>query len=113
MRTLKQAFDAGGTLSDKFYEAEMIRMHGEALLAQAPANAQKTEAEYRRAMEIAAQQSNRAIELRTATSLAKLLAQTDRNREARELLTPIYRAFTEGFDRPDLLAAKAMLAELQ
>jgi class 3 adenylate cyclase len=113
MRTLKQAFDAGGTLSDKFYEAEMIRMHGEALLAQAPANAQKAEAEYRRAMDIAAQQSNRAIELRTATSLARLLAQTDRNREARELLAPIYGAFNEGFDRPDLLAAKAMLAELQ
>jgi hypothetical protein len=29
------------------------------------------------------------------------------------MLTPVYGAFTEGFDRPDLLAAKALLAELQ
>jgi predicted ATPase len=83
------------------------------LQAQAPDNAQKAEAEYRRAMALAAQQSNRAIELRAATSLSRLLSQTGRSREARDMLTAVYAAFTEGFDRPDLLAAKMLLAELQ
>jgi predicted ATPase len=113
MRTLDRAVEAGGVLSDKFYEAEMMRMQGEVLLAQTPDNAQKAEAEYRRAMELAAQQSNRAIELRAVTSLSRLLSQTGRSREAHDMLTPVYGAFTEGFDRPDLLAAKALLAELQ
>jgi class 3 adenylate cyclase/tetratricopeptide (TPR) repeat protein len=113
MRTLDRAVEAGGTLSDKFYEAEMVRMRGEVLLAQTPDNAAKAEAEYRRALDIAAQQSNRAIGLRTATSLARLLAQTARSADARDLLAKACGAFTEGFDRPDLHAAKALLAELQ
>jgi len=32
--------------------------------------------------------------------------------EARELLAGIYGWFTEGFDTPDLIDAKALLAEL-
>ena len=31
--------------------------------------------------------------------------------EAKELLTPIYGSFTEGFDTPDLNRAKSLLAE--
>ena len=34
------------------------------------------------------------------------------NREARELLAPIYGWFTEGFDTPDLREAKALLDAL-
>jgi class 3 adenylate cyclase/tetratricopeptide (TPR) repeat protein len=112
MRTLDRAVAAGGTLSDKFYEAEMSRMRGEVLAAQAPANAAQAEAEYRKALDIAARQSNRAIMLRTATSLSRLLSQHGRRQEARDLLAPLYGTFTEGFDRPDLLAAKALLADL-
>jgi hypothetical protein len=32
--------------------------------------------------------------------------------EARDLLAPVYGEFTEGFDEPDLRAAKTLLAEL-
>ena len=32
--------------------------------------------------------------------------------DARELLAPLYGRFTEGFDTPDLVEAKALLAEL-
>ena len=112
MRTLDRALEAGGTLSDKFYEAEMTRMRGEVLQAQGIENAQQAEAEYLCAMAVAAEQSNRAIELRTATSLSRLLLQTGRSGEARALLAPVCAAFTEGFERPDFLAAKALLAEL-
>jgi predicted ATPase len=45
-------------------------------------------------------------------SLARLMAETNRRNEAHDLLAPIYATFTEGLDRPDLLAAKALLAEL-
>jgi predicted ATPase len=35
-----------------------------------------------------------------------------RREEARDLLTPVYRWFTEGFETPDLREAKALLDEL-
>jgi predicted ATPase len=63
-------------------------------------------------MTVATRQSNRAMELRAGTSLARLLADSGRRNEARDLLAPIYGRFTEGFGRADLVAAKALLGEL-
>jgi predicted ATPase len=44
--------------------------------------------------------------------LARLWCKQNRRGEARDLLAPIYRWFTEGFDTPDLKEAKALLEEL-
>ncbi len=63
-------------------------------------------------MAAAGQQSFRAVQLRAGLSLARLLAESGRKAEARDLLAPIYATFTEGFQRPDLTAAKTLLAEL-
>ena len=46
-------------------------------------------------------------------TLARLWAEAGRAAEARELLAPIYGWFTEGFDTPDLVEAKALLDELR
>jgi hypothetical protein len=51
-------------------------------------------------------------ELRAVTSLGRLLRSQSRAAEARELLAPLYAAFTEGFDTPDLKDAKTLLDEL-
>jgi class 3 adenylate cyclase len=96
----------------RFYEAEAIRLRGEILLAQSPDSAAEAEATFRQALTVAARQSSRAVELRASTSLARLLGERGRKTEARDLLAPIYGAFTEGFDRQDLVAAKTLLAEL-
>ncbi len=111
--------DAAGTLDRamhdtrvRSYEAEAIRLRGEILLAQSPGNAAAAEDAFRQSMAAAARQSNHAMELRAATSLARVLADRDRRDEARDLLAPIYRRFTEGFDKADLVAAKSLLAEL-
>jgi len=47
--------------------------------------------------------------LRATTSLAQLLRDEGKRREARELLAPVLGWFTEGFDTPDLKEAKALL----
>ena len=47
-----------------------------------------------------------------AVSLARLWRSQGRRDEARELLTGIYGWFTEGFDSPDLVEAKALLEQL-
>jgi predicted ATPase len=44
--------------------------------------------------------------------LARLWRDQDRRVEARELLSPVYNWFTEGFDAPDLTDARALLNEL-
>jgi predicted ATPase len=51
-------------------------------------------------------------ELRSSTSLARLWGEQGKRAEARELLAPIYNWFTEGFDTPDLMEAKALLNTL-
>ena len=64
------------------------------------------------ALAIAREQGARSLELRTATSLARLWRDQGKRVEARDLLAPIYAWFTEGFDTQDLLDAKALLDEL-
>ncbi len=96
----------------RFYQAEMLRLRGDALLLQSRGNAAEAEAAFRRAMDMAARQLFRSVELRAAVSLARLLRDSGGAEQARNLLAPIYAAFTEGFARPDLQAAKALLAEL-
>ena len=46
-------------------------------------------------------------------SLARLWRGQKRMNEARKLLRPVYRRFTEGFEAADLVAAKALLASLR
>ena len=110
--TLDRATREMNTQGNRFYEAEMMRMRGEILLARSSANADEAAIAFRQAMALAARQSCRPLELRAAMSLAGLLRRTGRGEEARNLLAPIYGRFTEGFKRPDLQAANTLLAEL-
>jgi predicted ATPase len=63
-------------------------------------------------MTVASEQSCRAIELRAAVSLTRLLSNSDHKAEACDLLRSVYGWFTEGFDTLDLKQAKALLEEL-
>ena len=51
-------------------------------------------------------------ELRAALDLARLWHDQGKRTEARDLLSPIYDWFTEGFDTQDLKEAKALLVDL-
>jgi predicted ATPase len=73
----------------------------------------KAEDSFRTALAIAREQGTRGYELRAAVSLARLWRDQGRRAEARDLLAPVYGWFTEGFDTPDLKAAKALLEELE
>jgi predicted ATPase len=67
---------------------------------------------YREAIAIAQQQNAKLLELRAATSLARLWRDHGKRTEARGLLAPIYNWFAEGFDTPVLQDAKALLDQL-
>ena len=98
---------------ERYYEAEIWRIKGELLLKAAASNAQaEAESCYRKAIEIARQQSAKMWELRAATSLARLWRHQGKIVEAQQMLAGIYGWFTEGFDTADLQKAKALLEEL-
>ncbi len=88
-------------------------------MSRAPLAASTPEAEreraaacYQEARDIARRQRAKSMELRAATSLAKLRMEEGQGDEARDLLAAVYDWFTEGFDTPDLRDAKALLDEL-
>jgi predicted ATPase len=65
-----------------------------------------------KSLETARQQQAKSLELRAATSLARLWRDEGKRDEARDLLAPVYGWFAEGFDTLDLKEAKALLDEL-
>jgi len=73
---------------------------------------EEAEAWLQRALDVARRQEAKSLELRAAISLGRLWQQQGKRDEARELLTPIYGWFTEGFDTTDLQEAKALLEAL-
>jgi predicted ATPase len=70
------------------------------------------EQSYHQALAVAKRQSAKLWELRAAVSLARLWRDRGKCVKARGLLAPIYGWFTEGFDAPVLIEAKALLDEL-
>ena len=92
------------------WQAEVHRVHGLVLLKEnKPAEG---EAAFSRALDLAREQQAKSLELRAATSLARLWGEQGRRTEAHELLAPVYGWFAEGFDTADLKDANALLAEL-
>ncbi len=117
-----QAFDGLGKIAngnahaertgDHWVDAELHRVSGELLLTDSGRYKEEAEAEFQEAIEIARSQAAKSLELRAATSLARLWNDESKPTEARDLLAPIYGWFTEGFDTADLKEAKALLDEL-
>lgn len=69
-------------------------------------------ADLEQALDIARQQQARSLELSAARDLARLWAERGERQRALDLLAPVYDWFTEGFDTPDLVEAKALLDAL-
>ena len=113
LRLLAEAQEVMARTDERFYEAELSRLTGVLRLAHTPAAQAEAEANMRHALEVARHQDAKSLELRAALDLSRLWQQQGKQAEARELLTPIYGWFTEGFDTADLQDAKALLEELK
>jgi predicted ATPase len=100
------------TTAERFYEAEIYRLQGELLLTQVVSETQQAASCFRQALDIARHQQAKSLELRAATSLARLWQRQGKRDAARQVLAEVYGWFTEGFDTADLQEAKALLEEL-
>jgi predicted ATPase len=105
-----QAIQLADETGERVWDAELRRIAGAIALKQGRSD--EAEGMVRSAIEIAQAQEAKSWELRAATSLARMLVDQGRNKEAHALLAPIYAWFTEGFDTADLKDAKALLDEL-
>ena len=92
--------------------AGILNIKGEILASMTTAGRTDAETCFLKAILIAGTQKAKSMELRAATSLARLRREQGRRAEARDLLAPVYGWFTEGFDTPDLKEAKVLLDEL-
>ncbi|WP_224242140.1 TOMM system kinase/cyclase fusion protein [Hyalangium gracile] len=100
----------GRSVGELYALAELMRIKGLCLRARGEKDA--AEAMLKEAIGIAREQHSRLLELRAASSLSELLRERGRAPEARELLAPLVKSFTEGFETADYVRAKALLGEL-
>ena len=108
LKVLDEAL-AGIQTGDEFWwVSDIHRLRGQLLLS-VDADHAAAEGCYKKAMDLAQRQSAKWLELRAARDLARLLHAQGRHDEARALLAPVYKQFTEGFELLDLREAKAML----
>ncbi|MBI1397847.1 MAG: AAA family ATPase [Betaproteobacteria bacterium] len=112
LRFVEEGLRLAEDMNERFEEPELHRLRGELLLLSGPELRAEAEASFATSLEIARRQCAKLIELRTATSLARHWQSQGKTREALELLEPVYRWFTEGFDASDLVEARATLCDL-
>jgi class 3 adenylate cyclase/predicted ATPase len=112
-RCIGEVITAVETTNERWVEAEVHRTGGEIALLSPDPDAAKAEAYFERALAVARQQQAKSWELRAAMSMARLWRDQGKRNEARDLLTPVYNWFTEGFDTLDLKEAKTLLHELE
>jgi predicted ATPase len=92
---------------ERFWEAEIHRLEGE--LMRLGGENGRAESCFELALEVASKQGALSLELRAATSLARIAKGTDREPETRRLLSQVYGRFSEGFDTADLQDAAQLL----
>jgi predicted ATPase len=97
---------------ERYYEAELLRLRGELLLARLAPDPVAAERFLSEALEAARRQQAKMWELRAAVSLARYWCDEGRERQAHDLLAPVYGWFAEGRDTAGVKDAGALLTEL-
>jgi predicted ATPase len=111
---LDEGIEQSEQTKERWLIADLLRIKGELLLLRGTQSAATAaEDHFRQALDWARRQSALSLELRAATSLARLLRDQGHSTDAVALLQQVYNRFTEGFDSADLKVARALLDALQ
>jgi len=115
-RTIEEAVAIVDTAGERFYEAEVHRVKGTVLPGASSGDERvhrdEAQACFLKAIAVARAQGARSLELRAASSLARLWQRAGRIAEARQVLSEVFDTFTEGFDTRDLREARELLDAL-
>jgi predicted ATPase/DNA-binding winged helix-turn-helix (wHTH) protein len=113
LAAVEQAIEGAERTEARWLFPESLRIKGELLLLQAATGAAAAaQYHFRQALDWARRQGALSLELRAATSHARLLRDRGNSADARALLQSVYDRFTDGFATADLKAAKALLDDL-
>lgn len=112
LERIEEAMAIADASLESWCSAELHRRRGMIFLADST-RAEEADGEFRAASETAATQSAKLLELRAGIARARLQAARGDWQKARDVLSPIYRWFSEGFETPDLVEARSLLAALQ
>jgi predicted ATPase len=113
LATIDEALARSERDEERWCIAELLRIKAELVLqADGPEAARAAEAHFQQALEWARLQGALSLELRSATGLARLWHGWGHVEPARALLQPIYGRVTEGFETPEVRAAKELLSRL-
>lgn len=112
LASLDEALAVARERRDVWLEPELIRRRA-LVRSDLAAPIAEVEDDLSRAIEMARDRAARSFELRASRDLAALRAEKGERQQAHDLLTPVYDRFTEGFDTPDLIEARALLDELR
>lgn len=126
---LSQAEKAASATEERFYEAELHRLRGEIVVQRSQAQVLRfkttrpyvmelpfhveAQKHFRKAIAVARRQDAKIFELRATVSLARLLQQQGKIKQALQQLRQIYDWFTEGLATTDLQDARVLLNELE
>jgi class 3 adenylate cyclase/tetratricopeptide (TPR) repeat protein len=110
-RCLDDAVTAMDTTKEAWPRAELHCIAGDLALASSSPDTATAQLYFERAISVAREQKARSWELRAAIRLAALWRDLNERQRGMDLLGPIYATFTEGFETPDLKAAKTLLTE--
>jgi len=108
LQAVDQAIAISEETGERWAIAEVLRLKAQILIKSGRGAADEIEALLNQSIDAARSQGARSWQLRTASDLVEF----QRGRGADEalgLLRSIYRQFTEGFDTPDLVNARALL----
>jgi predicted ATPase len=109
---IDEALAVASSNDEHYFEPELHRMKGEMLLDAVPTQLDAAQLCFLEAIRVSRRTEAKSLELRAATSLARVWQTQGKRKKAHELLAPVYDWFTEGFDTKDLKEAKALLDEL-
>ncbi len=98
---------------ERLFLPGVLQTKAELLLAGSTPDPTAAEASFGEAIRISREMNAHMPELRAVTRLARLWRQQRKPNEAHKLIVDCLDWFTEGFDAPDLIEAKALVEELK
>lgn len=109
---IQQAQELAAIQGELYWQAELLRLKGELLLAQSEQPVGAPEQCFSESLRIAQAQNATMLELRTATSMARFLRQSNKPDLAKHILSAVRSKFGEQGTSPDLIEAQAILDQL-
>ena len=97
---------------ERIWLPELRRLRGDLMLDLDASQTEEARSHYQAAILAANKQVSRFWELRSATSLGRIMIDHGEGEQAAALIKPLYDAFEEGHNTPDLIQAKELLSSV-